>query len=219
MHNITLIFTHHSPIGRYSAHALCRVIHSVNPDVIFEELSEKDHTFVYKVRASVGAESDAIKMYLNHKAIDIVPVDTDEECERYLKHHDEMYKGIANLGDSEENTQRNVIIDNHRKLISQQGLSFVNSEESELMWKQEQDLLHDIIEMSNDARLKQIKSEYNEINDKREYIIINNIYRYSQSNNYERAIMFIGCGHRTTIIKVIEQFEERESLKLDWWLY
>lgn len=79
MHKIKLIFTHHSELGKYNAHALCEVIHSINPNVIFEELPEHLHSFAYKIRTSIAVEIDAVKMYLKHKAVDHIPIDTYSE--------------------------------------------------------------------------------------------------------------------------------------------
>lgn len=219
MHNVTLIFTHHSPIGKYNADALCEAIHSINPNVIFEELPEHLHSVAYKFRTSIAVEIDAVKMYLKHKAVDHIPVDTYGECETCVSELEELHNGVSNLTNFKECVERNVIIGNHQRLISKHGLPFLNSKENELLWKQEQDLLHKIVERSNDDRLKQLERECKEIVNKREHEIINNVYRYSENNQYERAIIFIGSGHQSTIIKVIEQFEVNEILKLNWWLW
>lgn len=219
MHNITLIFTHHSELGKYNAQALCEVIHSINPDVIFEELPKYYHAIAYKAITSIAVEIDAIKMYLKHKIIEQIPVDTYKECETDIKDLEELHEGISNLGDFKESIERNLIINNHCKLIIQYGLSFLNSNENELLCKQEKCLQRKIVKRSNDNRLQQLERDCEEVVNKREYEIINNIYRYSECNQYEQAIMFIGSGHQSTILKVIEQFEEKEKLKLNWSFY
>lgn len=219
MHNIKLIFTHHSELGNYSAHALCETIYSINPDVIFEELPEKDHAIAYKIRASIAVEIDAIKMYREHNDVEQVPVDTYEVDETNIKNLEELHNTVCKLIGIQEAIERNNIISNHKELIIKHGLAFVNSDENERLCKQEQDLLRKIVKLSNDDRLKQLEYECDELNNKREYGLINNVYKYSECNKYERAIMLIGSGHRSTILKVIEQFERKEKLKLNWSLY
>jgi hypothetical protein len=219
MHNIKIIFTHHSELGKNSASALCEVIHSISPNVIFEEWSEQNHARVYKIRESIAVETDAIKMYLQHNDIDQVPVDTYELDETDIKDQKELHTKVCSLVDIKEAVERNDIIKQHRELIIQHGLTFINSDENERMFKLEQALLRKIVELSNDDRLRQLEYECDALNIKREYEIINNIYRYSESNQYERAIMFIGSGHRSSILKVIEQFELKEKLKLNWLFY
>jgi hypothetical protein len=219
MHNIKLIFTHHSELGKNNFHALCAVIHSISPDVIFEELSEHDHAVIYKIKASIAVETDAIKMYRHHKVVKQVPVDTFKVDETDIKDLQELHNRVCNLLDINEAVERNDIIKSHRELIIQHGLTFINSDENERLFKQEQDLLRKIVELSNDDRLKQLEYGCTEVTNKREYEIIKNIYRYSEGNQYERAIMLIGSGHRSSILKVIEQFELKEKLKLNWSLY
>ncbi|RZK27097.1 MAG: hypothetical protein EOO43_00750 [Flavobacterium sp.] len=220
MHNITLIFTHHSELGNHTAQALCNVIHSINPDVIFEELPEEYQVIAYNCKASFGVEVDAIKMYLQHKTIAHIPVDTyGDLTASYFDTINDLNKGVASLGEFDQSKVRKLVIRKHKNLISQHGLSFLNSDENEELIRQEQRLQDEIVELSNDDILKQLNRKFKEDIHNREYEIIDNVYRYSESNKYEQAILFIGSGHRSTIISVIEQFEAKERLQLNWWLW
>ena len=209
----------HSPAGRYNALALSYVLQQLKPDVIFEELPVHLHSIVYNDETLQLVEIDAIKMYLNYKDVHHIPVDTYLSSNTHYKHEQELSKAIANASDTNESTELRLHVKKCLELISQQGLPILNSDESEVLFAQQQRLEYEVFKQINDDRLLQLFRERKEIIDKREYEIINNIYRYSENNQFEQAIMFIGFGHRGTILKVIEKFEVKKELKLNWSLY
>ncbi len=220
MYNIKVIFTLHQEAGEYNAHALCKVIQSIEPEVIFEELQIDAHTMAYQCSTPpVLVEINSIKLYLEHKAVNQVPVDTFKLSDAYYRKEDEFYDEVFKVQGTYESRKLKRLIETHFELTSMNGLPFLNSDESELLLKQSQQLHYDIFNQINDNRLKHFELERKDATNKREHEIINNIYRYSESNQYEQAIMLIGSGHRITILNVIEQFKGRETLKLNWTLY
>lgn len=76
MYNITLINTAHSELGRCNSDELYKIIESINPQVIFEELPSKSFNYYYSDSPyCIPLEVKCIKKYLqNHKAKHI-PVD------------------------------------------------------------------------------------------------------------------------------------------------
>jgi pheromone shutdown protein TraB len=58
-----------------------------------------------------------------------------------------------------------------------------------------------------------------EVIDKRENVIIDNIYIYSEEHVYNQAILFIGAGHRKAMIKKIEERKAQEKIKINWILH
>lgn len=219
MHTINLIFTFHSEAGRYNAFSLYQAIQSINPDVIFEELPPHLYTMAYKRRESIAVEIDTIKMYLKEKVIDHIPVDTYKLSDDYYRKENERCQALSDARNTKEGAKLKVLTKRHLDLISQCGLSFLNSDENELLFNQEKQLEHHIIKQTNDDNLLQFELYRNEVINKREYEIVNTVYRYSEKNSYRQAIMFIGAGHQSTLLKVIEQFKTREKLELHWSLY
>jgi pheromone shutdown protein TraB len=60
---------------------------------------------------------------------------------------------------------------------------------------------------------------FNEVIDKRENAMIQNIYNYSKENQYNRAVFLLGAGHRKSIIKKILQCEKQSEIKLNWTIF
>jgi len=52
----------------------------------------------------------------------------------------------------------------------------------------------------------------------REDVMLANIYGYSRKYEYDRALFFIGAGHRESMLKKIEEFNKQQRPKLNWLL-
>ena len=60
---------------------------------------------------------------------------------------------------------------------------------------------------------------HKEVIEKREEEIIHNIYHYSKNNSYNQAILFIGSGHRKSMIKKINDCNMKECINVNWSVY
>ncbi len=82
MYNIILIGTNHSEFGKCNSNELYNIIASINPEVIFEELSPKLFNFIYNSNSNnltpdVVTEIKCVKKYLKNHDISHEPVDID----------------------------------------------------------------------------------------------------------------------------------------------
>lgn len=46
--------------------------------------------------------------------------------------------------------------------------------------------------------------------------MLKNIYSYSKTNQFDKAIFMCGVAHRKSIIEKINKFNANEDIKLDW---
>ena len=76
-----------------------------------------------------------------------------------------------------------------------------------------------ILHKSNDENLFRIAELEKKVIENRENEIIDNIYNYSNEHKYSQAILFIGSGHRNSIIKKIEIRKSFEKTKINWILH
>ena len=82
MYNITLIGTNHRELGKCNSEELYKIIETINPDVIFEELSSDLFNIIYNANSpnsqpDVLTEIKCVKKYLQNHKIKHVPVDID----------------------------------------------------------------------------------------------------------------------------------------------
>ena len=216
MLNITLIGTVHSDNGKCNSDELYKIIESINPEVIFEELSNDLFNSFYKGKmiSDEPLEIKCIKNYLLNNNIKHIPVDIDVS---------------TNLSTGEINYMFDTFkkYDVYRKLENEQylltareGFTYLNSKKcSELFNKKkatEKKLLGFEI---NRNTLFRIYKLFHEEHDERENAMLQNIYNYSKENQYKQAVFLIGTAHRNSIMKKITEFQMKEKLKLNWIFY
>ena len=79
MHNITLVCTHHSDFGKCNSDELFKIIESIKPDVIFEELTPDLFDRFYREN-NIPFESPEIKSvrkYTKDNTVSHFPVDVN----------------------------------------------------------------------------------------------------------------------------------------------
>lgn len=209
MHNITLICTAHSEIGKCNSRELHKIIEEFKPEIIFEELSLAAHNECYGIQNRFTLETSAIKMYLQNYKIRHIPVvgseltkDLDCKSEIMTKYDD--YRNL---------------IDNLMALEEKYGFQFLNSEQCEQLFEKIKTLEKLILKDNDDEELSQIYQLGKETIDTYENEIINNIYHYGTENKYNKALMFIGAAHRKSIMEKITEYEAKNKIKLNWTFY
>ena len=216
MHNITLIATVHSENGKCNSDELYKIIESINPEVIFEELSNDlfDKFYNGNQIPNESVEMKCIERYLQNHNIRHIPVDIDVS---------------PNLSNAEINYMFNSFrkYDVYKKLeyerdllTAQEGFDYLNSKKcSELFDKMkiaEKNLIE--FEISKNM-LFHIYKLFHQEHDNRENAMLQNIYNYCKENRYNQAVFLIGSAHRSSIMQKITECERKESLKLNWIFY
>lgn len=219
MFSIILICTRHEEHGSCNSLELLKIIESIKPEVIFEELSYANFDKCYHENTLTTLETNAIKIYLLNHNIKHIPVDTYNLPRTYDEEVESMYNKILNNNLSVESNDLRRLIDKQMFLVNQYGFSFLNSNENDELFEQFNTLNEKIISILNSENLFRIYKLDKEIKEKREDEILNNIYNYSRDHNYNKAILFIGSGHRKSMIRKIEDYKLKEKIILNWTVY
>lgn len=216
--DITLIFTMHNDAGICNSDALYKLIELVRPEVIFEELSERNFMKSYIESTLVTLETTTIKRYLASHDIAHIPIDTYNRPENYDEEVDHMFDKAFSSAGRQAFDLRN-LMNTKRSLIERYGFSFLNNIQNDETHKQIQDLVEEILKIKNDERLFGIYNLNKDVIEMRENQMLKNIYEYSRQHPYKRALFFIGSGHRHSMLKKIEGLINVEELKLNWRLF
>ena len=214
MHNISLIFTRHKEFGRCNSNELYKIIEKINPEIIFEELMLSIYNEIYKEKLQTTLETNAIKRYLQDHNIEHIPVDTYDRPKHYDRDIDTMYRRILNKGPESYNYKR--LIDYQTALTKQYGFDFLNSDQNDKVFEEFDLQKEQILNSINDEKLFQFASLEKEVNGKREEEILDNIYAYSKEHDFNQAILFIGSGHRSSIMKKIETRKIQNEIEINW---
>ncbi|RTL58802.1 MAG: hypothetical protein EKK37_10790 [Sphingobacteriales bacterium] len=216
MYNITLVGTHHGEIGKSNSDELYKIIESLNPDVIFEELSTDHFDIIYTKPQILGEppEVKSIKRYLINHNIRHIPVDISlnpllltndiENIFGAFKRY-EVYKKLE-----EEQIEMTV----------KEGFTFLNSKRNLELSEVKKITERNLIEfMPNKNQILRLWNLFYEEQDKRENEWLQKIYNYSKENYYDKAIFTVGAGHRKSIMQKIQEYEKKEEFKLYWSFY
>lgn len=208
MHNITLICTKHSEIGKCNSNELLNLIEKNNPTVIFEELSPITYKECYE-HGRETLESTAIKIYLKDNVAKHIPVVGTEISDEVNKKFEinKTHSGCNRL-----------LVKLHA-LEYKYGFDYLNSKYVNQLFDVLARLEQDIVAFTKDEAITDIYNRANKNIDIYENDIIENVYNYSASNKYDNALMFIGAAHRESMIEKIENYNEKQDIKLNWTFY
>ncbi len=216
MYNITLVCTHHSEFGKCNSDELYKIIESLRPDVIFEELPQDLFDLFYKGNKIPyePPEIKSVKRYLKEHTTIHIPVDIQPSAILLSDEINYVFKAAKKY------TEYSNLEEEHKQFIFQEGYGFLNSKQSEDIIEKKKLLEKSLIEFQiNKNQLFGIHELFYEEQHKRENEIIKNIYNYSKDTAYNQALLLIGSGHRKTIFEKIKKYEPENSVKLNWTLY
>lgn len=216
--NVTLIFTRHKELGVCTSDALFQIIESINPEVIFEELSEALYEEAYSAKTLNNLESVAIRKYLTNHDVVHIPVDTYDRPKNYDRDQNHLYNKLTESVGIHSFHFRG-LLDQQSSLISEYGFHFLNSSKNEKYFENMDALKEKILNTLNDENLYRIARLDKDVIEKREEVILDNVYNFSKKNTYNHALMFIGSGHRKSIMKKIEDRNKTENIKINWYSF
>lgn len=212
MYHITLLSSFHFQHGACNSEELYKIIESLQPDIIFEELSFKGFDKVYSDDYTPKSiEAITIKKYLEKYPIKHFPVDTHVFYEYQIF---ENYELISNLS-----TEYTELLKQQFSMVGAQGYKFLNSENSTYLIDSLHSIEESIITTLNDVSLFSRYKLDLELHGKREDEMLRNIYKYSEQNTYSKALFICGAEHRKPIIEKISKLQTIENTKLNWVFY
>ncbi|MGY5353542.1 hypothetical protein [Wenyingzhuangia sp. IMCC45467] len=218
MYNITIISTNHSEKGKCNSDELYKIIESINPELIFEEMHIDLFNIVYngnfpKLPSDAPLELKCVKKYIQNYNTKHFPVDI------YSSPHSSKEE-IYMFKTFNKNENYNQLKNEYKSSISREGFNFLNSNKCLEFFERKSSLEKEIIESETyNRKLLDTYKKFNEVIKNRENGMIQNIYNYSKENQYNQAVFLLGAGHRKSIIKKTLQSEKGLEFKLKWKLF
>ena len=231
MHSITLIGTIHLENGQCDSDNLHKILEDVQPDVIFDEIpgnfadlfysnsfdkAYANNILLNRPMLNLPLEVKSVKKYMQNHPVKIVSVDIDisqnlaEQKEEVLFLFNTFYK-------YEE--YRN--IDNEKEaLVAKEGFPFLNSNRFLDLLERKEHLEIEIIKSElHKQRLFTTYSSLRKQNENREKVMLDNIYKFSNENQYNRAVFLLGAEHKKSISQKIIEYGKLTEIKLNWTMY
>lgn len=216
MNKITFVTTHHSEFGKCNSDELYKIIKLVRPDVIFEELNQDLFDKFYN-RDEVPFETpeiNAVKRYINEYTAIHIPVDINLSDTLSVDEINYMFSVFKKY------RPYSLLYEEQRRLAFENGYSFLNSKENEILTEKMKSLENGLIEFQvNKNQLLRIHKLFYDEQHFREHEVIKNIYNYSEKAPYNQALLLFGSGHRKTIFEKVKKIELEDGINLNWTLY
>lgn len=232
MYNLTLISTIHSENGQCNSDELYKIIESIHPEVIFDELPShffdmyySDSFDIYYANSilrnrqppQVPLEVKCIRKYKQNHSVKIFPVDIDVR-QKLSIYQDEILFMLRTFFKYEDYKK----LDNEKEtLIAQEGFHYLNSDIFLDFLERKEILEKNIMksEIEKDRLLDIYNLFHTEQCDNRENEMLQNIYNYSKENKYNQAVFLIGAEHKKSIMQKIVEYEKLSGIKLNWTMY
>jgi hypothetical protein len=216
MYNIILVCTYHSEFGKCNSDELYKIIESIRPDIIFEELPQdlfnkfyKENTIPYE-----PPEIKSVKRYIKDHSASHFPVDINVSDTLSTSEFNYMLNTVRKY------TIYSELEEDQMQLAFHEGYDFLNSKKSEELIETKKSIEKNLIKSQiNNHQLSRIHELFYEEQHKREHEIIKNIYNYSGKIEYNQAVLLLGSGHRKTIFEKIKRYESENHVKLNWASY
>lgn len=201
---LTLVFSRHKEDGNCTANTLLQIIAQVKPDVIFEELSEKLYKEAYTLESLNNLETLAIRAYTSKNEVLHIPVDTFDRPENYDREQDALNKALTSEA-GYESAQLRGFLDDMENVIYKYGFDYLNDNANDINLSRLQDLRLAALKKLDNTKLNNIYNKVQEVIIKREDVMLDNVYRYAAEKFFSNGLMFIGSGHRESMMKKIKE--------------
>jgi hypothetical protein len=212
MHSVTLLSSFHIELGNCNSKELYKIIEEISPEIIFEELPHNIFEIIYEEgETPQSLEAITIKQYLKKHPIKHFPVDT------YKINEDNMFDGYDII--ASKSAEYTELFKQELSMTSQFGYSFLNSKDFGDQFEKIRNIEENVLLDINDLNLLTRYRSDHEINNRREHKMLQNIYNYSKQFHYDKALFICGAEHRTSIMKKITEYDEKEKFKLNWIFY
>ena len=209
MHTITFISTTHEKNGKCNADELYYILKKESPEVVFMEALKNTYSkYDETMFSSFGVyhqqlEIKAIQKYQKDATCAYVPVLDNGLSDLF----DNKYKQIC------EYREFQVLFDEFNIIVKTNGFEFLNSQLC-ITLHQKMRILED--RLLNNSELN---AAVNADIDAYENEMLQNIYSYCSSHQFNKAVFMCGSAHRQSIIEKIRIFNSKNEMDINWVVY
>jgi hypothetical protein len=216
MHNVTVIFTRHDSDGMCNSDELLKILWTIQPDIIFEEIGYEVYDQIY-FQDRTTLESNAIKLYLFTNDVEHIPVDTFDRPDSYRSGGSYLAEVLQKYFHESERLNRAVNQLHRQSQVG--GFPFLNSDQNDALMDEIELAENQILAEIADDKLNHLAQSEKDVNSKRDEVMIDNIYKFAEQKEFEKAVFLIGAGHRRSIKSKQDKIEARYGVEIKWHFY
>lgn len=211
MGQITLICATHRESGKCNVNELIKILQSVGPEVIFDEIRSADFESSYSDESKHTLEMRAIREYLKGRKAQQIPVDDYEATEGFGPHIRALEGFVASRSGAYSD-----VMDEICQKQFELGFNYLNSSALVSSIKQSERLYQEIISKYGNDHAKNKLSELNDLIRERDASMLENIYRYCGGSDFMEGAFLVGAGHLPSILDGIERRMNVQQTIVAW---
>jgi hypothetical protein len=207
--HITLISSFHKIHGNCNPSELYEIIETLQPDIIFEELSNNVFEIIYSLYYQPETvEAITIKKYLQKYPIKHFPVDIYPANENGLLSDAQVIWGNS--------TEYRELWNKKLNRLFESGYFFLNSNECTEIIEKLTRIEESVLKETKNIKLLNEHIAEKLVHDKREIEMLRRIYDIGTQYPFAKAVFICGAEHRQGIRKKIAEFETKEKNRIKW---
>jgi hypothetical protein len=211
MPTITLICTVHRHTGSCNAAELLKILRSIQPAVVFEEVTPSDFDSYYKYKTMHKLESQAIAAYSQFAAFSQIPVDRYEMPINFFHQTQRVFDFVAEASEDYQ-----ILNEENGRLAYEHGFSYLNSVACETLFAKISEIEERVIVTSGNHALVRDFERWRNVNECRDREMIHHIYDYSRKNVFGVGVFLVGAAHKIGIVKEIRSHNRKEAGLIEW---
>lgn len=209
---ITLLCTQHREFGRCTEDELLRILESIDPDVIFEEIRPSDIDAHDQKRLSQTLEMRAVSRYQECRPVRRVPVDDYEDITQdFHAESTSMFEYVAS-----NSREYRALLNVENQEIFHYGYLYLNSTEWEALNRKIETIMEQTVTQSGDADLQQFFSNWKDRVRNRTTSMVENIYAFARINPFTNGVFLVGAAHKSNVVAEITNRPPADAALVDW---
>lgn len=211
MPKIVLLGTTHRESGSCNERELARILETLEPEVVFEEIRPSDFDLIYNRNPPPWLEPRTLKNYATSKPLKQIPVDSYIIEPDFRKRVDQLFDYVDSR--CNEYFAAKAKMD---EMSWKYGFDFLNSQECLDLVKYQRSVFDQAVNASGDKQLIDLLSEWNQSLRNRENAMVDGIYDFCRNNLFENGLFMIGANHLPFIGGLIANQMKIEPNLIEW---
>lgn len=188
-----MIGTFHEDDGLTTASELLALLERIKPEVIFLEVpAARFDEYFSGIDRSL--ESRAVSRYQLRHPVALVPVDLPTPSAEFFENNKELFKAIERIS-----LDYCGLVDGHRQRRRAYGFAYLNSDEADKCWSEQEEAELSAVKELADDRLTELYQLWRSTNESRETAWVKGIQEYCYQNAFENGVFLVGAAHRRSI--------------------
>jgi len=188
-----------------------RILETIGPDVIFEEIRRSDFGAYYRDKTKSTLETRTVGRYLKVRPARQVPVDDFVIPEGFPGDINSLFEYV----ESNDIEYRGLIAEREQKTYHL-GFRYLNSPAFEALSKRARESFEKTIALSGSEDLKKKLWTWNDALRRRDASMIQNIYEFCRKSPFTEGAFLVGAEHISSILEGITSRMKTDGNLVDW---